>query len=85
LIACQKTLSSWRVAGVRPGAGDTLATTVPAELAVHNSGHDLTSLSALFEYLHARVSLLVPGAIKLAGWPALPYTATWVWDPSTQH
>ena len=60
-------------AGVRPGAADTLARAVPAELAVHNTGHDLTGLSALWEYLNARCSLLVPGALVLAGWPALPY------------
>ena len=40
-------------AGVRPGAADTLACAVPAELGVHNTGHDLTGLSALWEYLQA--------------------------------
>jgi hypothetical protein len=60
-------------AGIRPGAADTLAASVPAELAVHTTGHDLTHLSALWEYLHARVTLCVPGAIVLSGWPALPY------------
>jgi hypothetical protein len=38
-------------AGVRPGAIDTLACSVPAELAVHNTGHDLTGLSALWDYM----------------------------------
>ena len=38
-------------AGIRPGAADTLACAVPAELGVHNTGHDLTGLSALWEYL----------------------------------
>ena len=60
-------------AGFRHGAADTLASSVPAELAVHNTGHDLTSLSALWEYLRARIALLVPGAIVLAGWKPLPY------------
>ena len=60
-------------AGIRPGAADTLASAIPAELAVHNTGHDLTGLSALWEYLNAKISLLVPGAITLAGWRPFPY------------
>jgi hypothetical protein len=46
---------------------------VPATIAVHNTGHDLTSMSALWEYLSARAALLVPGATVLAGWKGLPY------------
>ena len=60
-------------AGIRPGAADTLAMSVPAELAVHNTGHDLTCLSALWNYLNGRIALCMPGAIVLAGWQALPY------------
>ena len=48
------------VAGVRPGACETLCMATPAEYAVHNTGHDLTGLSALFEYLNGRVALAVP-------------------------
>ena len=59
-------------AGFRPGACDTLACNLPAELAVHSTGHDLTNLSALWEYLNARLALVMAGAIVLAGWPALP-------------
>ena len=40
---------------------------------MHNTGHDLTSMSALWEYLSARAALLVPGATVLAGWKGLPY------------
>ena len=47
-------------AGFRPGACDTLACAIPAEIMVHTTGHDLTGLSALFEYLGARVSLYPP-------------------------
>ena len=36
-------------AGIRPGTADLLASCVPAELAVHVTGHDLTHLSALWE------------------------------------
>jgi len=39
---------------------------------VHSTGHDLTGLSALWEYLGARVALCMAGAIVLAGWPAMP-------------
>ena len=60
-------------AGIRPGAADLLAMSVPAELGVHNTGHDLTGLSALWEYLNGRISLCIPGAIVLAGWDPLPY------------
>ena len=60
-------------ASVRPGAADTLCQSVPAELAVHTTGHDLTSLSALWEYLHARISLCIPGAVTLAGWTPFAY------------
>ena len=59
-------------AGFRPGACDTLACDLPAEIAVHSTGHELTSLSALWEYLNSRVALVMAGALVLAGWPALP-------------
>jgi len=59
-------------AGFRPGACDTLACAIPAEIMVHTTGHDLTGLSALFEYLGARVSLVMAGALVLAGWPPMP-------------
>ena len=60
-------------AGFRHGTSDTLACHVPAEIAVHTTGHDLTNLGALWEYLGARVALLIPSAITLAGFPPLPY------------
>ena len=60
-------------AGIRHGAADTLACFIQAELAVHNTGHDLTGLCALWEYPRARIALCIPGAVVLAGWPAFPY------------
>jgi hypothetical protein len=72
-VAVESLPSQSTAAGIRPGACDTLATGVPAELAVHNTGHDLTGMSALWNYLSARLALCMPGAILLAGWPALPY------------
>ena len=46
---------------------------VPAEIAVHTTGHDLTGPGALWEYLNGRISLCIPGAICLGGWPPLAY------------
>eukprot|EP00966_Prymnesium_polylepis_P325490 7381470-Prymnesium_polylepis.1 len=60
-------------ARVRRGAADTPACAVPAELGVHNTGHDLTGLSALWEYLQGRVALTIPGVIVLAGPPLRPH------------
>ena len=62
--------------GMRHGAADTICIGVPAELAVHNTGHDFTSLTALFEYLNSRIPLCVPGALLLFGWPGIPYGQT---------
>ena len=59
--------------GFRHGASDTLASAVPAEIAVHVTGHDLENLSALWKYLNARVALLIPSVLVLSGWPKLPY------------
>ena len=59
-------------AGFRPGCCDTLALAMPAEIAVHTTGHDLTNLSALWEYLSARIAFTIPGAVVLSGWRPLP-------------
>ena len=63
-------------AGVRPGACETLCMATPAEYAVHNTGHDLTGLGALFEYLNGRIALAVPGGVALCGWDPFPYGQT---------
>jgi hypothetical protein len=62
--------------GMRHGACETICIGVPAELAIHVTGHDLTSVGALFNYLNARVALCIPGALLLAGWPGLLYGQT---------
>ena len=46
---------------------------MPIDFAVHATGHDLRSVSAIYEYLDPSVALAMPGAIVLAGWPALPW------------
>ena len=60
-------------ASFRPGACDTLAIHMPAEIGVHTTGHDLTNLSALWEYLGTKMALCIPGAIVLSGWRPLPW------------
>ena len=63
-------------AGIRPGACELLAMYVPAEIAVHTTGHDLTGLSALWEYIEAKDALVIVGSLPLAGWPPHPYGQT---------
>lgn len=60
-------------AGLRPGASEMLAMSMPAEIAVNTTGHDLTSMTALWEYLRARLALCMPGAVVLSGFPAFPW------------
>ncbi|XRB19838.1 hypothetical protein RI054_22g96850 [Pseudoscourfieldia marina] len=59
--------------GVRPGAANTLVTHMPVELACAVTGHDMRQQSALYEYIDAHVSPLIPGSTVLAGWPAFPW------------
>lgn len=56
-------------AGIRPGASDFLAIAMPAEIGVHTTGHDLTGLSALWEYIGCKLANCIPGAVRLAGFP----------------
>ena len=61
-------------AGIRPGACNVLATGMPAEFVVHTTGHELkNAASSLWEYIDAELAKCMPGAIVLAGWPALPW------------
>lgn len=60
--------------GIRPGACNTLLKYMPAELAVYTTGHEMKGvLSSFFEYIDAELAKCMPGAIVLAGWPALPW------------
>ena len=59
--------------GIRPGAINELAEFMPAEYIVQLTGHDLKSISALWEYIDARYALLLPACTVQAGWPALPW------------
>jgi len=60
-------------AGLRVGACNVLATSVPAEFATHNTGHSRNSESAYFEYLRSSHALVAPGAVVLAGFPPQPW------------
>lgn len=40
---------------------------------MHSTGHDLTGLSALWEYLSARVALVMAGALVLVRSTPYPY------------
>lgn len=57
---------------IRHGASEQLVAAMPAEFAIHLTGHNMRSLSALWEYLGVMIALVVPGARVLAGWSA-PY------------
>ena len=59
--------------GLRPGACNELLAAMPAELATHVSGHDLTKTSAFFEYIDATRAGCMPGSVVLGGWEPLPW------------
>ena len=46
---------------------------MPMEFVIHITGHDLRTLSALFNYLRPYIVLQTAGGLVLAGWPAPPY------------
>jgi hypothetical protein len=59
--------------GSRTGTINTLASCMPVELAVQATGHDLTGVSAFYEYIGADISLNMVSAIPLGGWDPLPW------------
>ena len=58
---------------IRPGGCITLTTYMPTETVVQCSGHDVQSVSALFDYVDANRALCIVGALVLANWPSLPW------------
>ena len=50
-----------------------MASGMPAEFVKELTGHDLSKISALFEYIEATRALTMPGCAVLAGWPAPPW------------
>jgi len=55
------------------GVVEALVLRVPDIFAAVKTGHDVTSVSAMYDYMGARLVLTIPGAVVLAGWPALPW------------
>jgi len=55
------------------GVVEALVLRVPDIFAAVKTGHDLTSVSAMYDYMGARLVLTIAGAVVLAGWPALPW------------
>lgn len=62
-------------AGMRHGMAETLMTSVPAEFAIHNTGHDGEKITTIWNYVGAdnRAAMAMPGAIVLAGWKPFPH------------
>jgi hypothetical protein len=65
--------SLYSAGGLRVGGVNSLARYVPAEIAVHATGHEITNMSAMWNYLEANIALLMPSLCVLAGWPAPPH------------
>ena len=60
--------------GIRPGGCNVLTSQMPAEIAVHTTGHELkNSSSSLWEYVDANLSVVVVGGIVTAAWPPLTW------------
>ncbi|XRB14461.1 hypothetical protein RI054_08g43010 [Pseudoscourfieldia marina] len=59
----------------RPGVVNYATMHVDPMFLCHTTGHDGKGFSNLFEYMDASVAMAIPGAVVLAGWPALPRAA----------
>ena len=61
--------------GFRHGVVDTLCISIPAEMAIHNTGHDGEKITTIWNYVGAdnRAAMAMPGAIVLAGWKPFPH------------
>lgn len=55
------------------GVVEALILCVPDIFAAVKTGHDLTSVSAMYDYMGAGLVLTIPGAVPLAGWPPVPW------------
>ena len=58
---------------IRPGVANILAAYVPVAFALANTGHDLRRESAFYEYLDANRTMLMAGAVVLAGFKPFTY------------
>ena len=60
-------------AGFRHGCADELVIEMPGFYVVQATGHDLKKEGSIYEYTNARLSLNMPSAAVLHGWPAFEY------------
>lgn len=65
--------ASANAGGFRPGAIQALYSVMPGEKVIPASGHDMRSVSAMYEYLHASYATLQPAMTVLAGFPAMAW------------
>jgi len=72
-VSIQSLPDGINASSIRPGTANTMAQYMPAEFVANVTGHELNGRSALYEYLEVWRALLIPGALVLAGWPALPW------------
>ena len=63
-------------AGIRAGAANSLHASMPISFACTTTGHTMTGLTSLFEYVDAVAANAMPGAVELAGYPALPWAGS---------
>ncbi|XRB12072.1 hypothetical protein RI054_03g19080 [Pseudoscourfieldia marina] len=61
--------------GLAPRRGELRPMHVDPMFLCHTTGHDGKGFSNLFEYMDASVAMAIPGAVVLAGRPALPRAA----------
>jgi hypothetical protein len=54
--------------GIRPGVINSLLQEMPVEFIVAVTGHDMTSKSAMYEYVDGSIAMNIPGARSVAGW-----------------
>ena len=59
--------------GIRPGCCNALNANMPTEHSVAMTGHELKGFTSFHEYTDSSLAMCMPGAILLAGWPALPW------------
>jgi len=52
---------------------EVLVLRVPDIFAAVKTWHNLTSVSAMYDYMCTRLVLTITGAVVLAAWPALPW------------
>ena len=60
------------------GVVEFLVALMPDIFVALRTGHDIQSISALYDYLGATLVMTMPAAVALGGWPAFPWGQTGV-------